>query len=297
MDYGKTQERIKGYMERTGCSQGAFARRAGIAESSFSKFLAGTYINMTKIANQADEFLDKEEQRCQVVSSGDLGFARTTISEKVMGVLEYCNIQRSLGVIYGDAGIGKTFTAKNWAEGRSDVYFVTVSPAFSKAKSFLRLLAKALRIEVTGTIDCQMLDILEKLSENDKMIIVDEAQCLDKKTLEIIRSINDATGTAIVLIGNEVVYSKMLGKRQAEFAQLFSRISMRNHLLTDFFNLEDMKLVFGEVEEEVAEYLLTIAQSKYGLRGATVLFTNATNNGNASVKGLKSMSRQMGIAI
>lgn len=293
--YKETIEKIKGYMEERGLSQGATAKKAGIAESSFSKFLTGTYTKMEKLAQQVEEFLEKEEMRGNTVSAEDLGFARTTISNKVLNVLEYCNIQRSLGVVYGDAGIGKTFTAKNWAKDRTDVYFVTVNPAFAKSKPFLRLLAKALKIEVSGTLDMQMMDILDKLSESDKMIIVDEAQCLDKRTLEIIRSINDATGTAIVLIGNEVVYSKMLGKRQAEFAQLFSRISMRNHLLTDFFNMEDMKLVFADADEEEAQYLLKVSQSKYGLRGATALYANAKNNDNASLAGLRSMSRQMGI--
>lgn len=295
MDYQKTINKVKAYMEDRGVTQSAMAKRAGIAESSFSKFLAGTYTKMEKIATQLEEFLEKEEARGNTVSAEDLGFARTTISNKVLNVLEYCNIQRSLGVIYGDAGIGKTFTAKNWAKDRMDVFFVTANPAFSKVKPFLRVLARALKVETSGTVDVQMMDIMDRLFENDKMIIVDEAQCLDKRTLEIIRSINDATGTAIVLIGNEVVYSKMLGKRQAEFAQLFSRISMRNHLLTDDFDIEDMHLVFGDVEQGVAEYLLKVSHSKYGLRGATALYANATNNGNASVAGLRSMSRQMGI--
>lgn len=128
------------------------------------------------------------------------------------------------------------------------------------------------------------------------MIIIDEAQHLTKKTLEIVRSINDSTETAIVLIGNDLIYNKMLGKAQAEFAQLFSRVGMQSHLLTDIFTIGDIALVFSNLDDDAKEYMLKISRSKFGLRGASLVYTNATNNGDISIKGIKAMSNLMGIS-
>ena len=72
---------------------------------------------------------------------------------------------------------------------------------------------------------------------------------------------------------------------------------MQSHLLTDFFNMEDIKLVFGDASDEVIEYLLKVSRSKFGLRGATLLYTNAVNNNDISIKGIKAMAEIMGISL
>lgn len=67
-----------------------------------------------------------------------------------------------------------------------------------------------------------------KLQSSQALIIVDEAQHLDTKALEQLRAFHDIFGLGIALIGNEKVYARLEGgKREAEFAQLFSRVGFR----------------------------------------------------------------------
>ncbi|WP_455089087.1 AAA family ATPase [Peptoanaerobacter stomatis] len=289
------KEKALQYIKSNNMSNRKFADKIDVAESTFSRYMKGDYPNPTAIEDKIGEFLEKEEKRNSSFIKDSVGFAMTTISKKIINVLEYSYIQKVISCIYGDAGIGKTYTTKNWIANRNDIYFVTVTPTFATPRPFLKLLASKLKTSKTGSQDEVYLEIIEKLEGTDKMIIIDEAQHLTKKTLEIIRSINDSTSTAITLIGNELIYNKMLGKTQAEFAQLFSRVGMQSHLLTDLFNIDDIKLVFQNASDEVIEYLLKVSRSKFGLRGATLLYTNAVNNNDISIKGIKAMAEIMGI--
>lgn len=291
------KEKALQYIKSNNMSNRKFADKIDVAESTFSRYMKGDYPNPAAIDDKIREFLEKEEKRNSSFIKDSVGFAMTTISKKIINVLEYSYIQKVISCIYGDAGIGKTYTTKNWIANRNDIYFVTVTPTFATPRPFLKLLASKLKTSKTGSQDEVYLEIIEKLEGTDKMIIIDEAQHLTKKTLEIIRSINDSTNTAITLIGNELIYNKMLGKTQAEFAQLFSRVGMQSHLLTDLFDIDDIKLVFQNASDEVIEYLLKVSRSKFGLRGATLLYTNAVNNNDISIKGIKAMAEIMGISL
>lgn len=285
------------YIANKGISNSSFAKKVGISESSFSRYINGNYPNPTPIDDKIKEFIEKENLRKDGFIKESIDFALTSISKKVISVLEYARVQKVIACIYGDAGIGKTYTTKHWIEDKKDVFFVTVNPAFSTPKPFLKLLAKCMKSKISGGQDDIYLGIMEKLEGTDKMIVIDEAQHLTKKSLEIIRGINDYCNTAIVLIGNELIYNKMLGRAQAEFAQLFSRVGMRSHLLTDIFDKNDIELVFNGADDKVVEILLDIARSKFGLRGATLVYTNALNNGNLSLDGIKAMAEVMGISL
>lgn len=288
-------EKCSKYMEEKGISQAKLAAKIGVAESTFSRWFKNTYPNPETISNKVVIFFDKEEKREDVVSVGKISYADTTISQKVVNVLEYCRLQRIIGTIYGDAGIGKTYTSKNWAKDKSDVIIVTANPTVASPKPFLKLLANKLKTTMVGGVDDIYMDITDKLDGMDMTIIIDESQHLTRKALEVIRSINDETGTAIIMIGNESIYNKMVGKQQAEFAQLFSRLGMRNCLMTDMFDEDDVQNVFCTNDSDIVKYLLSICRSKYGLRGAVNVYTNARNNNDISQKGLKAMAQVMGI--
>ncbi len=295
------QEKCLSYMEAKGLSQVKLAGKIGIAESTFSRWLKGTYPNPETISEKVKVYFEKEESRAETSSSGQIVFAMTSMSQKIVNVLDYCRLQRIIGVIPGDAGVGKTFTCREWMRDKPDVAMLTINPVFANPKAFLKLLARALKTSKSGSSDEMLLDVFDHLRSRDMTIIIDEAQHLTRRTLEIIRNINDETGTAIILVGNETIYSKLTGKQQAEFAQLFSRIAMKSgHLLTDLFKPSDVRCVFcfdrDDDETDLSvEYLLRICRSKYGLRGAVHVYTNAKNNDDITQNGLKAMATAMGI--
>lgn len=291
------QEQAKQYIEQNNVTQVHFGKLVGVGESTISRWFKGTYPSPEKINAKVQEFLEKEAVRETITETKDIPFVMTAISKQIWGALEYGRIQRTISVIYGDAGIGKTRTMREWAADKTDVIVITANPAVKSPKGFFKYLAKQLKTTTRGSIDDIVMDIMDKLMLSDRTIVIDEAQHLVRETLELVRSINDATGTAISLIGNEMIYNKMLGKQQAEFAQLFTRIGMRKHLLTDYFVENDVKEIFGVTDASVTEYLLGMCRSKFSLRGAIHVFVNAQNNEDTSEKGLKAMSKAMGIVV
>lgn len=291
------QEKAIDYIKQTGVTQAHFGRLVGVAESTMSRWLKGTYPAPETIDAKVKDFLDKEEVRESITETSDIGFVMTGISKSVWQALDYGRIQRTISVIYGDAGIGKTRTMREWSKDKSDVIVVTANPAVKSPKGFFKMLARSLKTASQGSLDDLVLDIMDKLMMSDQTIVIDEAQHLVRETLELVRSINDANDTAIILMGNEIIYSKMIGKQQAEFAQLFTRIGMRKHLLTDSFVESDIKEIFNVGDKAASNYLLEMCRSKFSLRGAIHVYVNAQNNEDISEKGLRAMSRVMGIMV
>lgn len=291
------QKRAITYIKQSGITQAHFGRLVGVAESTISRWIKGTYPAPETIDAKVKDFLQKEEVREGITETNDIQFVMTGISQNIWHVLDYGRIQRTISVIYGDAGIGKTRTMREWAKDKTDVIVVTANPAVKAPKGFFKMLARQFKTITQGSLDDIVIDIMDKLMSSDRTIVVDEAQHLNRDTLELIRSLNDATNTAIILMGNEIIYSKMLGKQQAEFAQLFTRIGMRKHLLTDNFEESDIQEIFNVTEKSSISFLLALCRSKFSLRGAIHVFINSQNNGDISEKGLKVMSKAMGILI
>ena len=292
------KQQIQTFMRDHHLSQVALAKKLSISESAISQYLAGKYPNPETIEMKFTDLFEKEELRQTVTNVEDIPFAMTTIAEQVMKTLEYARIKRNISVIYGDAGVGKTRSLEEWSKGKTDIVRLTAAPALGNPKSFFKYLARELKTVRGGNIDDLYLDICDRLTGSDKVIVIDEAQHLTLKTLENLRGIQETANIALVLIGNETIYTKMVGRQQAEFAQLFSRIGWRKHLMTDQFVLGDVQKVFGaQTENEPARLLLDICHSKYGLRGAIHVFVNAANNADISAKGIRAMARSMGITL
>lgn len=297
------KKRVTEYLQKRkeegrGISNAAFAKNAGIAESTFSRWFNGSYPgDNAAIEKKIAEFLETEAVRGTVKDSKDIIFAMTAIASNVWATLDYCKVQKQMVCIYGDAGCGKTMTAREWMKDKTNVIYIAASPAINSPKAILKRIARAVRTRTSGNKDDLEIEIIDKIYGTDVTLIIDEAQHLNHNTLEMIRSLKESCDIGLALIGNATIYDRLTGKQQAEFAQLFSRLMMRKHIMTEQFTLEDIYKVFGNVGEPEAKYLLNVTQSRYGLRGASFLWMNAANNENTTEKGLKSMARSMGILV
>lgn len=292
------KEKVEEYLKKKDISRAAFAKMVGIAESTFSRWFNGNYPgDNAAIERKVEEFLETEAVRGTVKDSKDIVFAMTDIATKIWATLDYCKVQKQMVCIYGDAGCGKTMTSKEWMKDKNNVIYITASPAINSSKAILKRIARAVRTRTSGNKDDLEIEIIDKVYGTDMTLIIDEAQHLNHNTLEMIRSLKESCDIGLALIGNATIYNKLTGKQEAEFAQLFSRLMMRKHIMTEQFTKNDIYKVFGDVGEKEADYLLSVTQSRYGLRGASYLWMNAANNENTTEKGLKSMAREMGIMV
>ncbi len=306
--------KLNEFMESNNISQSKVAPMIGVSSSALSQWRNEKYErgNPSEIEAKVQEFLRLEEEKAQEKAKALKnqyralnGYIPTSISEDIYKLIKFCHFEKGMIVAHGDAGIGKTKGAeKYYKENPTSTIYIQATPSSGTLNSLLKLLARALKInEKKPKLDL-ILEIKEKLETNDKIIIIDEAQHLKLGALEEIRTLADPSdileskGTGIVLIGNTEVYNKMLGKQEARFAQIFSRIRLNKHYTTDKVKKEDIQLMFPKVTEDgVIKFLHGISQSKWGLRGAVNVYNNAVSSEDVSLAGLKNMAVSMGMGL
>ena len=86
----------------------------------------------------------------------------------------------------------------------------------------------------------------------------------------------------------------MLGKQEAQFAQQFSRVRFRRRYSTADVKLADVEKLFptladGSHGKELA-FMTGVCRSKWGIRGAMSVYTNAVRNENTSLDGLRGIA-------
>ncbi len=176
--------------------------------------------------------------------------------------LEQRQYAEGLALVYGAPGLGKTTAAcKLFVEKRG--ILVTAKPGW-RQRALLRDLLKEIGADPPSCSNAEMLDkVIWAVSDAQRPLFVDEADFLfeDKKTLETLRVIHDASGVPIVLIGMAGVPGRTgINRRFERFPQLADRISQ----WVEFYpcDLDDAALIADsccavQVEMDLLKALLT----------------------------------------
>lgn len=282
------------YKSKTGKSQSLIATELGISGAQLSSFISGTYKAPHTIIPKITSLMSVNAKKA--IAPREPGFVETKVSKAVINAINYSHIQGKIAVVYGDAGVGKTMAINQYCKENNLAIKITISPSYASMSGVNELIADKLgvRERVSRKIYAE---IISKLKDSGRVIIIDEAQHLTVRTLNHLRCMADESGVGITLVGNDEVYTKLKGSGRADFAQLFSRIGMRKQVLTNTLSKEDIHSVFGMIEDEAAQDILfKISRTNYGLRGAVNVFVNtAAVYGTVEPAGLAKMTREMNI--
>lgn len=287
-------EAVLKYQERNNKSLTAIANELGISVAQLSSFKNGSYkaphTIIPKIASLMSVAKEKE------IAPREPAFVETKVSKAVQNAIAYSHIQGKISVVYGDAGVGKTMAINEYCKRNNLAIKITISPSYASMSGVNELMADKLgvRERVSRKIYAE---IISKLKDSGRVVIIDEAQHLTVRTLNHLRCMADESGIGICLVGNDEVYTKLKGSGRADFAQLFSRIGMRKQVMTSTLSREDVHNIFEQVDDDEAqEILFKISRTNYGLRGAVNVFVNtAAVFGNITAQGIAKMTREMNI--
>lgn len=291
----KARRLILNYKKDTGKSQSLIAQELGISGAQLSSFLNGSYKAPHTIIPKIQSLMSVSEQKS--IAPREPSYVPTKVSKAVINAISYSHIQGKIAVVYGDAGVGKTMAINQYCKENSLAIKITISPSYASMSGVNELIADKLgvRERVSRKIYAE---IISKLKDSGRVIIIDEAQHLTVRTLNHLRCMADESGVGITLVGNDEVYTKLKGSGRADFAQLFSRIGMRKQVMTNTLSKEDIRAVFSAVgnDEESQDILFKISRTSYGLRGAVNVFVNtAAVYGNINPQGLARMIKEMNI--
>ncbi|MFO6448945.1 AAA family ATPase, partial [Erythrobacter sp. NE805] len=223
---------LKAHKEGMGASFADIANWTGIPHGTVSNLLGKGYAgNRKKYADIIATY--RHTLTAQSEIAADLpekpGYFETPTSKAIMHYLHWAQRGRLVLIVTG-AGLGKSTTAEQFLKDNIGSYMATMTPSTSGIMPMQQKVLRALgEKHVIGSPAALTEMIIEKLKgPKNPVLLIDEAQHLSIKALDELRSIYDATGAGLVLMGNERVQQSIDGvSRAADFAQLFSRIGLR----------------------------------------------------------------------
>jgi DNA transposition AAA+ family ATPase len=225
---------VKAIAEADGLNLTGLSQQTGVGKTRLSQWLANKYPgDNDSIELDIRRWL--ESRRAAVELEGQLpaapAWVETATARSVLGALSFSQMAEAVSVVYGGAGVGKTTTIEKYKTQAPNVWVVTASPSCSSSGPLLKRIAKQLGMRATGTVDVLEENIIERVRDTRGLLVIDEAQHLTHRALDSVRSIHDAAGIGLCLVGNEIVYSQLTGgNRAVGFAQLFSRVAKRVRL-------------------------------------------------------------------
>ena len=173
-------------------------------------------------------------------------FVRTKNVKKFVGLMEDLkklppNIPK-LALVYGDHGIGKTKTLLWWAT-KNDAIYIRANNDITQ-NGLLKLIMEELEINPYFSMQDNFNAILKQLRFNPKIIIVDEVDYLIgyKNAIEILRDIQDNTGSPIVLSGMAFVDKKISRLKHFE-DRLFKKLRFEH------YNEEDLRDILNQITD------------------------------------------------
>lgn len=293
----KLQEKLHKYSDKCG-SQRQAAENLGVSPTLVNRYLKGTYDgDVDKFEQKLEEMFATTEAAESLASvSATVGYVPTSISQAVFDTIHLCHLKGGIAIESGDAGIGKTMAAKEYIKEypNSSVY-IAVNPCLATVSACLKLICQKLRIN-TGRKDDMWMRICETLAGERKVLIIDESQHLPIKTIESVRAFIDAIPTlGICMIGNIATLSN---NGNPAYAQIQNRTKLTEIRHTKSITLDDISLLCPELsDKKELEFMLKIAHSMQGIRGAVNVYSNAIDNEDISYNGLRAMASAMQITM
>ena len=224
------RRRVLDYKQLTNESWGAIAAVTGIGESTIQAFANAKYNgdNQAKAAEVEKWF--KSNETMKLFSDIPLvpGYQPTPTALRVRANLLWARGGKIV-TIEGDPGVGKTIPLENFVWEFPNTWMITASPSRSGYTSLLQSVLKQFNVPPSNRSTFQLSELVRRQfsSRENGLLLIDEAQHVAEKALEELRSIHDETKVGIAFVGNREVTRNIEGPRTANFAQRFSRISMR----------------------------------------------------------------------
>lgn len=228
VDVEAARDKLAAYIgENELVSQNAAARAIGRGQSTISQFLKGTYQGDNEtVALDVLDWLQREKERADRPSVQGRAVVETSAYQRIRSVVRLAHQERDIAVVIGEAGLGKTLALEAYeAAHESSTLRIEVGPEYTS-----KGLAIALHREVggdgRGTIFTLIQDVYDALEGTDTLVIVDQAEILPTRGLELCRRLHDVAGVGVVLAGMPRLLAHLRGS-QGELKQLYSRVGFK----------------------------------------------------------------------
>lgn len=289
--------RLDAFCKEQGLSNAAIAKSIGFSATYLSKALnQDDFKYKTEVLTKLEDFLNSFAPKKAQLSSD---FIHTIDAKAIFNVIDWVVADGEMGAIVGVAGSGKTRAIKEYVSTHPQALLfegaTTVTP-----KALLNALCKLLGLNSVGTSDNVLRMIANELTRRTHTLIIDEAEHLNHRCLEILRRIHDFSSTPLVLVGTNKLLNNLNGNGKNnyyEYEQLSSRVGSKWILkgLANDEKMSDLREVCKAYEVTDDECINTIyALARGNFRSTLKLLNRAKRlNENISVKTLKNAASML----
>lgn len=238
---------LKDVMERRGYSQTQVARAIGRSVAVVNQFLQNKYTgDMADIQERITSFINREQEK-EKNRRIQAHFVTTEMAAKGLEVLAYAHQECEICVLYGAAGLGKTMLLSEYAARNKDALLIEADPGYT-ARTILEELSRLLGVKARGNIHELIDACVRELHGSGRLLMVDEAELLPYRALEVLRRLHDKAGIGVVLAGMPRLLINLKGRR-GEFAQLYSRVALALNL-GDTLSRDDFNQIAADMMPE-----------------------------------------------
>jgi len=220
--------KLRGLLDQDQLSITAVARGIGLSTATISQWLNHKYCgDVKKVEEAVRKFLTLQEERKarKETSLRDPGFIKTSVAGKVFEVASICHVDGDIGVVCGDSGLGKTTAVKQFAAEHAGVILLEADLGYT-ARVLFKELHKVLGLDGIGSLHAMFEEVVTRLRGTGRLIIVDEAEHLPYRALEMLRRLYDRAGVGVVLVGMQRLLGNLRGLK-GDYAQLYSRVGVK----------------------------------------------------------------------
>jgi hypothetical protein len=208
-------------IEQNGLKNADIARITGYDESTISLIVRGKYNG--NAAKLETDIIGKLKEHGFVFKDARLKINPTAYisNENVKRFDKLCDelldpdsdLTSSFGVAIGRAGRGKTRAAIHYAVNRPDAIYCLFIDGMT-----LTQVAREISFEFTGLKPRDFMQCIDEISkatrQKRRLVMIDEADKMPKKYIDMLRGVNERCYCPIVLIGEEDLTSKLKEERR-----------------------------------------------------------------------------------
>lgn len=229
-------------------SLNAVAKAIDISPSALSLWLKGSYAgNNDSIEKKVASYMQLIKERAESYAE-ETDFVRgISNSEKILDICRLAHVQKTMGLVAGRAGLGKSRALREYAKNNPDVIYIEVDTAYS-SRELMREINIIVGHNGKGHLNKLKNEIIDKLKGTGRLLIIDQAEYLGDKALDLLRTIHDKAGIGVILAGLPQLMQNIKGTGGVQ-EQIYTRIGAAFEL-SPLKNEDIKKLVANFAGEE-----------------------------------------------
>lgn len=224
----RVQADYEAFLDAEGLSQVKIAKSLGVSAGTLSSFRnmarEDEYIgDRDKIARALNEYMERYARGKEVPRPD--GLVSTQVAERMLSLIRNTISMRSIGLIYSDAGRGKTMVLKAANQLFHGSLYIRVRSTTRSVTGLANQLKSVAKVRCARSTRAIQDAIIDLLKGTDRPIFVDEAHQLSSDALEFLRDLHDECEVPIVLAGTKLIADKC-SDNDAFFGQFTSRTAL-----------------------------------------------------------------------